>query len=426
MTIAAFSAYLNEKFLKLSKTIGFTIFSMVFSLLIIGIVKIAIDYDIGKFAKTYHDQIQNLDFQKIVMNYLIGYLLFATALHTNMLKLKNLAKNITYLATIGVIISALITGTLLYLSTSALGINIDISYCLIFGALISPTDPVAVMSVLKKDNKIPSDIKKIILGESLFNDATGILLLTICVSVFINSKTSHNIDYYQILHILYHEVFLTVILTILFGIVFGKLFLKNIKTSSTGLLLTLFSSALVYNICQTFDFSAPLAMVIFGLISGYYLKESKTDTTRITDFWDIIDDILNSCLFVLIGLKVLTLNISFFYLMAGLIGISIIFASRYVSIIIPSLILKIPLLFKTGAFSENNKNIAIEELSNINKKSIVMTLGGIRGGISLALALSINNLPIIIVSLTYSVVILSIIVQSTLFEKYIQKTQIKW
>ena len=120
MTIAAFSAYFNEKFLKLSKTIGFTVFSMIFSLLIIGIVKIAIDYDIGKFAKIYHDQIQNLDFQKIVMNYLIGYLLFATALHTNMLKLKNLARNISYLATIGVVISALITGFLLFFITNLL------------------------------------------------------------------------------------------------------------------------------------------------------------------------------------------------------------------------------------------------------------------------------------------------------------------
>lgn len=400
VAIAGFSAFLNENILKFSRTIGLTIFSMGFSLLLTLSVKFTIDFNFLNQAKDLHEILMKINFQNIVMNYLIGYLLFATALHTNFVKLKNVAKNITYLATIGVLISAFLTGVLMYYTSQLMGLSIPIGACLIFGALISPTDPVAVMSVLKKDKKLSPDMKITIIGESLFNDATGILLLTILYSVF--SGDNSTINYHEVLHILYHEVVLSVAFACVFGFFFGKFFLTYIKTSQSGILLTIFSSGTVYLVCQNYGMSAPLAMVVFGLISGYYLHLSALDTAKVNDFWSVVDDILNSLLFVLIGLKILSLDISFKYILLGVVASIVIAFSRYISIITP-------LLFSS------------DSLKNKMNKSLIMTLGGVRGGISLALALSLINVPPDIVYITYVVVVLSIISQSTIFEKYIKR-----
>lgn len=401
IAIAGFSAFINETFFKFSRTIGFTVFSMLFSLFLTFIVKIAIDLNISNTAKDIHYSLQNIDFQYIVMNYLIGYLLFATALHTNIVKLKSVIKNISYLATLGVVISALLTGLILYVFFLLFNVKVGLGACLIFGALISPTDPVAVMSVLKKNKTLDSNLKITIIGESLFNDATGILLLIIFYSIF--SGTNNSINYAEIINLMYHEVFLSILFSILVGLVFGKFILKKVKSSQTGILLTVFIAGFVYLVCQKTHLSAPLSMVILGLICGYFLTLSKLDTTKVNEFWGIVDDILNSCLFVLIGLKILSMDINLIFIFLGVITLLVISLSRFSSILLPILFYK---------------NYTLEEKM---KRSIVMTLGGVRGGISLALALSLTEFPKDLIYITYIVVILSIIFQSTLFEKYVLK-----
>lgn len=412
--IAMLSAFLNEKILKLSETTGFTIFSMLFSFLITICLKFSIEHSFFKYINLLENSIKNIPFQEIVLNYFVGYLLFATTLHMNVLNLKQIAKNISYLATIGVIISAFATGALLFGLFYILNITIPFSACLIFGALISPTDPVAVISALKNNKSIPIRTKRIILGESLFNDATGILLLTILTTIFIENGVittnfnSINID--EISHLFLNEVLISILIAATLGIFFGKFIILKTKNSSTALLITLFVSGLLYNICNIYHFSAPLAMVVLGLTIGHYLRISNVDNKKIEDFWTFVDDLLNSCLFVLIGLKILTLNISLYWLLLGICAILIIMVSRYISIIFPSILIK----------------SKCESIKNLHKKSLLMTFGGVRGGISLALALSIDGLPNLIICITYSVVVLSIIIQSYIFEMYSKKAKIYW
>ena len=412
--IATLSAFLNEKILKLSETTGFTIFSMLFSFMITIGLKFSIDHSLFKYFNLLELSVKNIPFQEIVLNYFVGYLLFATTLHINVLKLKTIAKNISYLATFGVIISAFATGYLVYLLFYILNVNIPFSACLIFGALISPTDPVAVIGVLKNNKSIPIRTQRIILGESLFNDATGILLLTILTTIFIeNGVVTQNIksiNLSEMSHLFLNEVIYSILIALSFGLFIGKVIIKRTNNSSTALLLTLFVSGVVYNICNIYHFSAPLAMVVLGLTIGHYLRESNVDNKKIEDFWTFIDDLLNSCLFVLIGLKVLTISLNLFWFLIGGVVIILVMFSRYISIIIPSVFIK----------------SKCETFNNINKKSILMTFGGVRGGISLALALSIEGLPDIIIYVTYSVVVLSIIIQSYIFELYSRKTNINW
>lgn len=412
--IATLSAFLNEKLLKLSETTGFTIFSMLFSFLITMALKFSIDHSLFKYLNLLEYNIKNIPFQEIILNYFVGYLLFATTLHINVVKLKIIAKNISYLATFGVIISAFVTGYLLYLLFVLLKVNIPFSACLIFGALISPTDPVAVIGVLKNNKSIPIRTQRIILGESLFNDATGILLLTIFITLFIDngvfSNNIQNININEISHLFLNEVVISIVLALMVGLIIGKFIILKTKNSSTALLITLFSAGIVYNICNIYHFSAPLAMVVLGLTIGHYLRESEVDNKKIEDFWTFVDDLLNSCLFVLIGLKILTINLTLYWFLMGTITILIIMFSRYISVILPSLVIK----------------TKCESFNNIHKKSLLMTFGGVRGGISLALALSIIGLPDILIYITYSVVVISIIVQSYIFELYSKKTNIKW
>lgn len=412
--IATIAAFFNEKILKLSETTGLTIFSILFSFIITIGLKYSMDHSIFKFLNHLELSIKTIQFQEIVLNYLVGYLLFATTLHVNVVKLKSIAKNIAYLATIGVVISAFITGYLLYFLLHFLNIDIPLSSCLIFGALISPTDPIAVMGVLKNNKNIPIHTQRKILGESLFNDATGILLLTILITIFTSNGiigvNVQHLDYNEILKLFFNEVILTLALALFVGWFIGKKIISRTNSSSTALLLTLFSSGFVYNLCNIYHLSSPLAMVVLGLTLGHYLRATKLDNTKIDDFWNIVDDLLNTCLFVLIGLKVLTIDLDLYWFLIGGIVIFVIMFARYISIIIPSLFIK----------------SRYENFYNVNKKSLLMTLGGVRGGISLALALSIIGLPNILIYITYSVVVLSIVCQSYLFEIYCKKTTIKW
>lgn len=409
------SAFINEKTLKLSETVGFTLFSVFFSFITTLILKFSIDHSAFHYLNKLNNEIKLLKFQDIILNYFIGFLLFATTLNMNVIKLKEVAKTISYLATVGVIISAFLTGGLLfYLSNYIFNLNITVGVCLIFGALISPTDPIAVLSVLKNNKNIPKNMQNTILGESLFNDATGILLLTILTTVFIKSGvisdnfSLDNIGY--IYKMIFNEIILTLLLTFSISFIVGNFILKMTHNSSTALMISLLCSFATYYICNTYHLSAPLAMVVLGLTLGHFLRLSKVENRKVTDFWNVIESLLNSCLFVLIGLKILTIDINLLWLSIGLIVIILIIISRYISIIIPSFFIK-------------NHGDGIK---NKNKKAILMTLGGVRGGISLALALSIKELPDIIIYITYSVVLISIVVQSYAFEIYCKKTKIYW
>lgn len=396
--LTALASHFNDRILKLNKTMGLTIFSILISLVFILILKITVyTGNNNYFINRLYDQIKNINFQDIVLNYMLGYLLFATALHTNILDFKNVLKKIIYLISLGMVVNTLLIGLLSYLFFKIIGLNIDFGICLIFGALISPTDPVVVLSMLK-NNRISEKVKNTIIGESLFNDASAILLLTILVGFFIQNNLTSSSVY----HIILNDIFLSLLISISLAFVLGNFIIMRIKSETTGLFFTLFGSSLMYFICLKYKLSIALSMVIFGLITGYFIKKTKIETNNINYFWNTIDDILNSCLFILIGLKILVISINLFWLFAGVVVLIITLLSRYLSI-----------LFTHEFYQDNLKKYFIK------KETIIMTLGGVRGGISIALVLSIENAPNQLLYLTYSVVVLSIILQGLSFDKYL-------
>jgi CPA1 family monovalent cation:H+ antiporter len=398
VVISALASYINYKFLKLPKTIGLTIVTLIISMFVIAMLKVFPDW----FTPINH-LLGAIDFKETVLNVMLGYLLFAGALHVNAIDLRKNLFPIIYLASFGVLTSTILSGLLIWWVSGLIGFPISLPYCLLFGALISPTDPIAVLAVFKETKAVPKKIKMRITGEALFNDAAGILLFVLLMNIFFNhTGTSAGIIVYNI----FHEA--------LGGIIVGwilastvSLILKNVDDKEVAILVTLAISSAGYVLSQKLEVSAPIAMVIAGLVIGSNMKKGKfTKRTIIAldSFWELIDEVLNAFLFVLIGLEMLTINFHPIVIVTGIIAFIVIFITRYISVSIPTLFLNIKL--RKFYWREN----------------LLMSWGGIRGGISIALALSIpSNGSASIISLTYVVVIISILGQGSTFKWLVNK-----
>lgn len=397
ITLSALLAYLNIRFLKLPSTIGLMVLSLLLSLLLIFIASAT---KVDDYLKTL---LVELDFSGFLLDFMLGFLLFAGALHTDIARLKKSRGPILTFATLGILISTFLVGGALYLLVPLLFQPVDFIYCLLFGALISPTDPIAVLSILKKAG-ISESIETKITGESLFNDGVGVVvfltLLNIAKEGFGEIKTS------EILVLLLQEIGGGILLGLLLGYV-GFNMMKRIDHYQTEVLITL---ALVMGgstIAPFFHFSGALAMVIAGLFVGNKgSAEAMSDETNdyVHKFWEMIDEIMNAILFVLIGLELLLIPFELSFLYIGLLAILIILTARFISLTIPSAIFRFSYEFPKNTY-------------------ILMTWGGLRGGISIALALSLTEgmQRNLIVSVTYIVVLFSIIIQGLTLERLVQR-----
>lgn len=388
IALAGFLSYINKKFLKLPETIGIMILSIVVSLMF------ASSYFIDEsYFVTVTENVRQIDFKTILFDFLLGILLFAGSIHVNLQSLVNEKGSVLIYATFGVVISTFLIGTVFYFVANTIGLPIDYTYCLVFGALISPTDPVAVLSILRKAGA-PKPIETKIVGESLFNDGVGIVVFLSLLSLATMMKD------FEILHITKEFLIETgggAIMGLLLGYL-GKMGIYQVlKEPVIAVHISLAVVLGGYSLASFLHISGPIAMVMAGLFIGHSLHSNnitKDLKDHINIFWKILDDIFNAILFVLIGIEIIALQFNIFHLLLGIISIFIVLLSRYATIYLSNSILK----------RENRTR---------NKERLILTWAGLRGGISIALALSLPNGEVkdIILYVTYVIVVFSIIVQ---------------
>ncbi|MBK2356349.1 cation:proton antiporter [Francisella hispaniensis] len=403
--IAAISSYFNLRFLKLPKAIGLTVVSALISLMLVVLIKLE-----PKLFYPAYNLLNSIDFKILVLKVLLGYLLFAAAMHLNFLEIKKFLASIIVLSSLGVIISTFIIGTLCWL-IAPLVIKHDVNYiyCLIVGAIFSPTDPVTVFAVFKISKNVPKKVKSILSGEAMFNDVFSIVIFLVLLSIVIRGNT--DISFSHFILMLFQEgaggIFL--------GLLLGWLGVWLMNKSDDGNTLIIISLALVSSgswLATKVDVSEPLTMVITGIIVGNSRSQQgvSIDAKRtLTNFWVIIDELLNAFLFVLVGIEVLEMNFSARFIVAGIIIFLISLVARYLSVAI---------------------SILLTEMSikkNFWKNNLVITWAGLRGGVSIALALSIpvEHRILHIFSIIYIAVLLSIFIQGVSFRRVLEKAYIE-
>ena len=384
---AGFS-YLNYKLLKLPPVIGIMFISLAFSLVLMLI---------GKFYPSVLHWpivvIKSIDFGTLLLKIMVGFLLFSSAIHINVQSLKKEMSSIVAFATIGTFLSTAIIGGLMYGLFSLFGFSIPFIYCLLFGALISPTDPIAVIGILKAA-KIPPSLEMKISGESLFNDGVGVVLFVSVLEVA--TIGLGHLSFFQVIGLFLREAGGGLIWGMILGYL-GYWLLRSIDQYQVEILITLSIVTGGYFLASQWQVSGLLAMVVAGIIIGHKANHdalSEISKDYFGKFWELIDEILNAVLFLMIGLEVMVIPFSISVLLIGCGAIIVVLLARYVSVLIPTY-----LLFFRKPFEKN--------------MIPVLTWGGIRGGLSVALALSLsgNKYQNELVSITYIIVVFSIMVQ---------------
>ncbi|MCW8930062.1 MAG: sodium:proton antiporter [Gammaproteobacteria bacterium] len=388
ITLTAVFSYINVRFIKLPNTIGIMISALVFSLALVILSKF------GFVNMSHHVEslMTNIDFNETLMHGMLSFLLFAGALHVNLNDLAQQKYVIGIMATLGVVISTFLIGTLTWYVLGFLNIPISYIYCLVFGALISPTDPIAVLGILKTAGA-PKSLETKITGESLFNDGVGVVVFIVLLGI---ATGTDEVTASSIALLFVEETFGGIIYGLIIGYI-AYYMIKSLDNYTTEILITLALVMGGYALANIIHVSGPIAIVVAGLLMGNHGRQlAMSDKTRehMDTFWELLDEILNAVLFVLIGLEVLLLTFYQNYLLAAAILIPFALLSRFIAVGLPVKILR--------NFREFSPN-AIK----------IMTWGGLRGGISVALALSLPAGPEreVILSITYIIVIFSITVQ---------------
>ena len=363
---------------------------------------IFISYFFPAVTHPLRERLAQIDFSEFLLGVLLSFLLFAGSLHVQLADLKKSAKVIITFASVGTLISTAVVGIALYYLTIFIALPIPFLYCLLFGALISPTDPIAVMGILKEAG-LSKDIETKIVGESLINDGIGVVIfVTILQIVAVGHENFGVID---ITLLFLQEAVGGVVTGLLIGYA-GFILMKSIDHFQTEILISLAMVMGGYSFCHYIHVSGPLAMVVAGIITGNTgAAKAMSDNTRdyLGKFWEVTDEILNAILFMLIGLEIVFVDFRVGYILISIITVVLIVLSRFISLYGTSLLFR----FK-------------QEISNNTLK--IMTWGGLRGGISIALALSIPPNPYkeLIVSITFVIVLVSIVGQGLTIERFIK------
>lgn len=399
ISLSALFSYINYRFVGLPTTIGIMVIGLVVSLLVIvsGVLGLGIVRDAEVFVKS-------IDFNTSLMQGMLSFLLFASALHVNLNDLMKQKAPILMLSSIGVVASTFMVGISAWYLLAWLGLELPLIYCLLFGALISPTDPIAVMSILKSAGA-PKSLETKIAGESLFNDGVAVVVFIVLMGI---ASGGSEVSAASITVLFIEEA----VGGSLFGLVLGYLAYRMLRSVDNYQLEVMITLAVVmggYALATAIHVSGPLAMVVAGLFIGNHGRHfGMSDNTRehVDNFWHLLDEILNAVLFLLIGIEILAIEWSGGYLTAGLLLIPLTLLARFISV---GTI--ISLMRKTRPFSPGVVKI--------------LTWGGLRGGISVALALSIpaGVARDEILTFTYVIVVFSILVQGLSVGKLIKSYQ---
>lgn len=397
IVLAAIFSYLNERFLKLPSTIGIMLMAMLVSIALVITGNVFPNLFAG-----FSGLIANIDFTEILMGAMLNFLLFAGAIHIRLKDLKEQRAPIIVFSTVSVIISTVIVGFLSYYILHFFHLDVPLIQCLVFGALISPTDPIAVLGILKKAG-VRKSLETKVAGESLFNDGVSVVVFVVLLELAKGEDV--DLSFGSVSWLLAKEVLGGFGMGILLGFI-GSRAMQRIDSANVSALITLAIVMGGYLIAQAMHISGPLTMVAAGLVIGNYGKATRISvTTRdyLDKFWELIDEILNAILFLIIGLELLLIPDITKYWLIGLISIVVVLFARFISIWIPTLLIP----FKT----------------KFDRQTItILVWGGLRGGVSVALALSIEKdlNKDLFLAITYFIVIFSILVQGLTVGKLTQ------
>ncbi|HTY21187.1 MAG TPA: sodium:proton antiporter [Geobacteraceae bacterium] len=388
IVLSAVFSFVNYHTLRLPTTIGVMVIALAVSLALITLDRMGVG--IGQqHAKAL---VSDIDFNEALLHGMLCFLLFAGALQINLAELASQKWDVLSLSTAGVAVSTFIVGGLTWLILSTMGLPHQLLYCLIFGALISPTDPVAVLGVIKTSG-VPKSLETKIAGESLFNDGVGVVVFMILFSL---AKGGESFSVAKVASLFFQEALGGIVFGIALGYATFQL-LKRVDDYQVEILLTLAAVMGGSVLADSLGTSGPLAVVVTGLIIGSHGRAfAMSEKTRehLNLFWKLVDEILNSVLFLLIGLEVLSMSFTADYVKAGLLVIPIVLVARWLSVAGIISLLKLRRSFTRGAIR-------------------IITWAGLRGGLSVAMALSLPSGPYRenILVMTYIIVVFSIVIQ---------------
>ena len=400
LVVTALLAYLNHRFIGLPTTIGVMVTALVLSLVLVGLDAAGT----GHYLRQYEESLlRSIDFSDVLMQGMLSLLLFAGALHVDLSELKAYRWQVAVLAVFGTLLSTVVVGYGMWLALPLAGQPLPLLYCLLFGALISPTDPIAVMGILKASGA-PQAMELVIVGESLFNDGIGVVIFSLLLGILVSGTTPTS---GQAAELLLREAGGGVLFGLMLGYITFRL-LKSVDNYQVEVLLTLAAVTGGYALASQLHISGPLAMVVAGLMIGNQGRAlAMSDTTRlyVDMFWELLDSILNAVLFVLIGMEVLLVAFSASELVAGIIAVTVTLLARLLTVGLPVGLMRGAFNLPRGAWQ-------------------VLTWGGLRGGISVALVLSLPAGPQrdTMLALTYCVVVFSILGQGLTIGPVVRKT----
>ncbi len=400
LTVSALFAWLNYHTLKLPTTIGIMVISLLFSLFLVILGAFGFEAGINMAEQL----VAQIDFNKALLNGMLGFLLFAGAMHVNLDDLIESKWVIGLLASVGLCISTALVGIGTYFILNLVGIELSFAYCLLFGALISPTDPIAVMGILKTAG-VSKKLETKITGESLFNDGVAIVFFLALFGIAVNGD---QVDFGNIGMLFVQEA----VGGALFGFACGYLVLKmltHVENYKVEVLLTLALVAGGATAATSLHLSAPIAVVVAGLMIGNQGRRAamSTETVKHLDtFWELIDEILNAVLFLIIGLEVMLLSSDARIWLVGVVLALLVITARLIAVSIPVSVLRLHKDFHPHVIK-------------------ILTWGGLRGGISVALALAIPAGPErdIVLTITYVIVVMSILLQGLTINKLVEATR---
>ncbi len=388
--LSALFGWLNARYLPFPSSIGLLGMGLLASLLVVLLDIVWPDQTLGR---SLTDALKAIDFEQTVMNGLLAFLLFAGGLHLDVGSLRGRAVPVAVTATIGVLVSTAVIGLGLWAISGPVGYRIPLAWAIVFGALISPTDPVAVLSTLKAV-QVPIELETDMKGESLFNDGVGVVVFTLVLAIALGGDASPG----HVAVLFLHEAVGGAVLGLLTGYVVYRM-ISRVDETSLEVMLSLALATGTYAVAQRLGTSGPIAVVVAGLVLGSRgASRGMSERTRryVFGFWEVIDYALNSMLFLLIGLEVLVLQFDRAMAPIALLAVPLALAARFISVAGAVAALGWFVRFPPGTVS-------------------VLTWGGLRGGISIALALSLPETPFRpgLLAATYAVAIFTILVQGS-------------
>jgi CPA1 family monovalent cation:H+ antiporter len=403
IVLAAFLGYANHRFIGLPSTIGITVMGALASLLVVGLDRLLPGSTMGEQTVTFLAQI---DFHATLMDGMLSFLLFAGALHVDWSDMRRGRWAILVLSTVGVLLSTVLVGAGFFLLCHAVGFELPLLWCMVFGALISPTDPVAVMGILQRTSVSPT-LKATVAGESLFNDGVGVVVFVILLMAAVGAEP---FTLRGAINLFVFEAGGGLVLGLAIGwVAFHAM--RSIDEYKTEVMISLAVVMGGYAAASALHISGPIAMAVAGLMIGNQgMAHAMSDVTRdyVIKFWALIDDILNAVLFLLIGLEVVMITTDSRFLLIAAAAIPLVIAVRAIAVMLPLKVMR-PLL----------------DLGPLASTTLIW--GGLRGGISIALALSLPDGPVrsLALAATYAIVLFSVIVQGGTIEWLLRSVQRK-